>query len=616
MDPGDSLLTQGIAAARVGDQNAARRLLTQAVRHDVNSEPAWLWLGAVLKTPQGRAFCLRRALELNPDHETARRGLEAVEQTPRAPVLVAQPRAAALPSPVLTRSFPATRQLARRLQPRTGPGERPSPSAFSRVAKYTLVRMITLCLMVAVGAFFAIILINFGGFIDEIFRDRIGWAIMGMSMDMQDVPPEQRFPILEQAEQEMTKAYGLDQPFLLRCLFWLWRSLTLNWGASTDFVTLGGDAGEVWRVILERIPNTLLLAGASNLLLFFATVFLALYLSRKYGSLLDRIVIALSPISSAPNWVHGIILTLIFAAELHLLPFGGKFDAMPPDTEIGYVLVVLKHMILPVAAIFLSMFFQSVYAWRTFFLLHSGEDYVEFAEAQGLSPRTVERRYILKPTLPYIITSFTLMLITFWQGTVALEIFFHWPGIGALFIESIQRVDRTTVIGLVMVFAYLLAISVFLLDIIYALVDPRVKVGDGGSSADATVGRKRRRSWRKWWARQPVVRRPEHVWATQYEDPPAANGRTRAVFRDRVNRSLSALGPTLREIRRYPSAVVGLVIIVLLVGVSIYTVLAIPYGEAVTRWHIDRESLYRNPKNAQPEWINLFRRDDLPGPSS
>ncbi len=610
MSPFESLLAQGIAAAQAGDKATARRLLTRAVRQDPDSEAAWLWLGSVLYTPQGRAFCLRNALALNPGNEAARRGLLALENAPPPPTLVAQPMPVPLPQPAPSRRRPFFGGLARRLRLRAlATEEKPPPSTFARVARYALVRMVTLGLTVLVGVFVAIVLINFGGFIDDIFRDRIAWALLGMGSTMSDMPVEQKFEILDQMEQQMIEAYHLNEPFLLRCGVWLLRAVTFNWESPSGLILLGHDAAEAWATILERLPNTLLLAGAANLLLFFATVFLALFLSRKYGSFLDRVIIALSPISSAPNWIYGILLTLIFAAELQILPFGGKFDAMPPETQFGYVLIVLKHMILPVTAIFLSMFFQGVYSWRTFFLLHSGEDYVELAEAQGLSPRTIERSYILRPTLPYILTSFTLMLITFWQGTMALEVFFRWPGIGALFIESIARNARATLISLVMIFAYLLALSVFLLDIIYALVDPRVKVGSGGAAVGAVVTKKRRF---RLWPRRKAERAPRPGWAGNPGHKPAVSKRDGMALGKWVKRSIRNLGPALGQIRRYPSAVVGLVIIVLLVGVSIYALIAIPYNEAIQRWRIEREALYRNPRNAQPEWVNLFRRKDLP----
>jgi peptide/nickel transport system permease protein len=626
-------LATGIAAVKAGDLSTGRRLLARAVQQNPDSEAAWLWLGGALKTPQGRALCLRQVLALNPANQAARRGLAALDTAPPAPVLVARP----LPPRAAPSAGPG--RLARGwLRSRVGATQATTPSTFARVARYTLVRVITLSLTVVIGVYLAVILINFGGFIDDIIRDRIAWALLGMSMDMQGMSGEEKLPILEQAERQMVDAAGLNEPFLLRCVHWAWHGLKLDWGEALSSVTGQTMVLDVRFAILEALPDTLLLAGASNLLLFLATVFLALSLSRRYGTLLDKIMVTLSPISSAPNWVFGIILTLIFAAELHLLPFGGQHDAIPPDTKLGYVFVMLKHMILPVAAIFLSMFFQSVYAWRTFFLLYSGENYVEMAEAQGLPPRAIERRYILRPTLPYILTSFALMLITFWQGILALELFFRWPGIGWLFVESVHRPmsNRMAVIALVIAFAYLLAISVFLLDVIYALVDPRVRVGGAGQAEDAAARRRKRRSWRSFWPNLDPLRALGRVWANRPSArgtpvrggaqlalqgrPGSATERSRfqasprQVFWDRVQRGASALKPTLREIGRYPSAVVGLAIILLLVGISIYTVIAIPYDEAIQRWRVDRESLYRNPKNAQPGWTNLFRRsgNDLP----
>jgi peptide/nickel transport system permease protein len=153
----------------------------------------------------------------------------------------------------------------------------------------------------------------------------------------------------------------------------------------------------------------------------------------------------------------------------------------PPPKELGaYLLDLGKHLILPVTAWMLSYIFSSVYNWRTFFLIFSMEDYVELARAKGLSSRAIERRYILRPTLPNIITSFALMLITLWQGAILTETIFNWPGLGEMLYSAIQNFDSPVIIGSTVIFAYLLAITVFSLDFIYALVDPRVRVGSGG----------------------------------------------------------------------------------------------------------------------------------------
>ena len=99
------------------------------------------------------------------------------------------------------------------------------------------------------------------------------------------------------------------------------------------------------------------------------------------------------------------------------------------------------------------------------------------AKAKGLSSREIERRYILRPTLPNIVTSFALLLIGLWQGAIILETVFNWPGLGRLLYSAIQLYDTPVIVGSTVIYAYLLALTVFLLDFVYALVDPRVKVG-------------------------------------------------------------------------------------------------------------------------------------------
>jgi hypothetical protein len=118
MTADDSLLAQGIMAARAGDKTGARRILTQVIQDDPGSEAAWLWLSSVLDTPQGRAFCLRKVLDLNPRNQTAQKGLAALEAAPPAPTIVAQkPPSEALPAPVApatAKRGPRWRELAGR----------------------------------------------------------------------------------------------------------------------------------------------------------------------------------------------------------------------------------------------------------------------------------------------------------------------------------------------------------------------------------------------------------------------------------------------------------------------------------------------------------------------
>ena len=269
---------------------------------------------------------------------------------------------------------------------------------------------------------------------------------------------------------------GLNVPVAIRNARYLTNALTLQLGRAINMTSDSGSK-QVRLLILERLPATLLLMASSQLFLFFASVFFALSLSRGYGSFWDKLVIALSPTSAVPPWFYGIFLILIFAAVFKILPFGGMVDSPPPPGTIGYSLSLLKHLILPASSLVLSSFFLSIYNYRTFFLIYSSEDYVDMAKAKGLPPRDVERSYILRPTLPNIITNFALLIIGLWTGATITETVFLWPGLGRTLFQAIGLYDIPVIVGSTIIYAYLLALTVFLLDFVYVLVDPRVKVG-------------------------------------------------------------------------------------------------------------------------------------------
>ena len=178
-----------------------------------------------------------------------------------------------------------------------------------------------------------------------------------------------------------------------------------------------------------------------------------------------------------PAWFYGIFLILIFASVLKMFPFGGMVESPPPPNPLDYSQSLLKHLALPAFSLVLSSFFLSIYNYRTFFLIYSSEDYVDMAKAKGLPSRDLERKYILRPTLPNIITNFALLIITLWTGATITETVFLWPGLGRTLFQAIGLYDIPIIVGSTIIYAYLLAMTVFLLDFVYALVDPRVKVG-------------------------------------------------------------------------------------------------------------------------------------------
>ena len=352
-------------------------------------------------------------------------------------------------------------------------------NTITRLVRYTAVRTVSLMITIVIGMYLTILIANMGGYVDKIKMGEITEGVQQRVLTdqtLRQLSNEDRQARIQSMIDLEVKRQGLDKPFPVRSLAFLKDALTLQLGRATQMSSVTGSR-QVRLILLERLPTTLLLFGVVGFILFIAEILIALSLSRSYGSFLDKFFVAMSPSSSAPGWFYGIFLILIFASVLGWLPYGGLVDAPPPDNTIDYILSVLKHMLLPTMALVLSGVFVSVYSWRTFFLIYSSEDYVDVAKAKGLLPRDIERRYILRPTLPNIVTNFAFFLIGSWTGAPIFESVFQWPGLGRVLVQAVGLYDTAVILGSTVIFAYLLALTVFLLDFIYALVDPRVKIG-------------------------------------------------------------------------------------------------------------------------------------------
>jgi peptide/nickel transport system permease protein len=355
----------------------------------------------------------------------------------------------------------------------------PQSKTFFRIFRYTAVRIVTLFITVIVAIYLTILIANMGGYVDTMMKTEIEDRItqqVAANPNYRQMSVDTRKKLAQEMIDLEIKRLGLDQPLVVRTTKYLVNAVTLNLGRAQNMVSDTGSRN-VKNILLERLPSTILLMGTSELLLFFASMFIALGISRKYGSFWDKFIIAMTPTSSAPSWFYGVFLILIFAAVLKILPFGGLVAAPPPKNAFLYILSLLQHLLLPAASLFISGFFLNIYSWRTFFLIYSSEDYVEMAKAKGLTSKDIENRYILKPTMPNIVTNFALTLISVWGGAIITETIFNWPGLGKMLYKAIGLYDIPVIVGDTIIYAYLLAITVLLLDFVYAMVDPRVKVG-------------------------------------------------------------------------------------------------------------------------------------------
>ncbi|MBM3137609.1 MAG: ABC transporter permease subunit [Chloroflexi bacterium] len=488
-----------------------------------------------------------------------------------------------------------------------------------------------------IGVFFIILLANrpvtlgaqsIGPQLDDNLKRQIEVSIDFFKRDtpgFELLPEEEQVKQINTLRDQLLKDTGVTLPYLSRHLLWTFNALRFDWG---DIKNIGiGTPPTLWiqrerslninSIILKYLPNTMLLAASANLLVFLLGLPLAMLLSTKYESWFDRLVAFLAPIFSIPSWVIGIFLIAIFSAWLRILPFSGMLDTLPPEKPIGYIPIVAKHMVLPVLSIFLSLFFQMLYSWRTFFLIYSEEEYVIMGKAVGLPGRNLRRDYILKPALPYIITSFSMVLISFWQMVMALEVIFNWPGIGWLFIkiglpnfwgESMYPGELIIAITLIVIFAYLLGLIVFMLDLVYALVDPRAHLIQ---RAPALQQKKEKRKKIPDIQSAFLIRKNISQPAVKRKIPPVKG--THAIHLSNPFYGIANSVKTFYHlISQYPSVIVSLLIILLLVAGSVYAITAMPYGSVGEEWlssTMTGQPLV--PKLAIPQWVNLFRMNDL-----
>ena len=493
-----------------------------------------------------------------------------------------------------------------------------------RMAKYVLVRAVSLFFTVMVGLYLTILVVNLGGYVDQVFHADIAEEIMGMIQSgafrgmTHEATTDQIWIIRWSMEEEK----GLHEPFLLRTWQWFLNSLTFNWGEGDMGqilnTLLGGSLplskNLVRTFLLERLPYSLLLMGVSVLLLFLTTVPLALAFSRRRAKFLDGLTVLLSSATSAPAWIYGILLISIFVTLLGILPYP-RFSADLMDfSSAENFPFFLKQLLMPVLALFLSLVFQSIYTWRTFFLIHSQEDFVELGRAKGLPDGMVEKRYILRPTLPYVVTSFAMLMLGMWQNLIALEALFKWPGLGSVMLVAIRFFNTPLLLSIVTLFAYLIAITVFLLDFFYVWADPRVRI-DFGPRARLAPKKRTISHWlrsRRTYTPSPFPRlaAPESKRVS-----PALSKQQNLPKRSWVTRSgNNGLWDGLQQLLHQPSGVIGLSIILIIAGISLYSAISLPAGQSGTDWSSASKQRvwYVNPKNAMPAWVNNFRKDKLP----
>ena len=259
---------------------------------------------------------------------------------------------------------------------------------------------------------------------------------------------------------------GLDQPIWLRYLGWLWHILQGDFGRS--FRT----GQTVWQAVSERIPVSFELMILAELIGLAIGVPLAIACAAKAGSAFDRLMTGSAfGMLSVPTFLSAILLIYLFAVELRLLPATGYV----PFTEDP--IANLRFMVLPALTLGLAEWPGIMRVLRSDMIAALQEDYIALAKAKGLQPSRILFVHALKPSSLTLVTITGINIGRLIGGTVIVESIFALPGIGRLLVGAIYTRDLIILQGVVLLVAAGFVIMNFIVDLLYAVLDPRIRHG-------------------------------------------------------------------------------------------------------------------------------------------
>lgn len=276
-------------------------------------------------------------------------------------------------------------------------------------------------------------------------------------------------PDMTQAQIELTRAsLGLDKPLVVQYIDWIQNFLSGNMGFSFS------SRQPVQDIIGQRLGPTLLLMVISLLAAYLTAIPLGILAAWKQNSLLDRLIIGWTFLNvSFPPFFLGLALIYILAVNLGIFPTGGM-SVLGAENSVGDLAM---HLVLPVIVMASQYSANMIRYVRASVIDVQRENYIRTALAKGLSRRQILRHHILRNSLIPIVTVIGTDLPKVIGGAVVTEQIFQWPGIGSLTVMAINSRDYPVLMAIVILSALAVLAANIIVDILYAVIDPRITYG-------------------------------------------------------------------------------------------------------------------------------------------
>lgn len=260
---------------------------------------------------------------------------------------------------------------------------------------------------------------------------------------------------------------GLDDPIYIRYVHWLMALLQGDWGFSF------ASRMQVTTLILQRLPTTLAVIGASQVLAILVAIPVGVLAAAKPYSVFDQIANTAAFIGfSLPTFFTGILFILIFSITLDWLPFVFRQDL--GGSGLPWLWAYIKQSIMPVTVLGLFQGASLVRYVRSSVLEVIKLDYVTTARSKGIGERKVLVLHVVRNALIPVITLIALQMPIVFGGAVVTEQIFRVPGIGSLLIAALLANDTPVIMGVTFIFAILVVLFNFIADVLYGWLDPRI----------------------------------------------------------------------------------------------------------------------------------------------
>ncbi|HBG1363696.1 TPA: ABC transporter permease [Clostridioides difficile] len=263
---------------------------------------------------------------------------------------------------------------------------------------------------------------------------------------------------------------GLDKPVYIRYLNWLKNTLSGNLGISYI------NHMPVTEQIMEKMGNTFILMSTSLIFSILVAIPLGIFLAVNKNSITSKVSSVFNYIGvSIPSFWIGMILISIFSVKLNIFPSGGMHTI--GNDSIGDL---VKHLVLPV--ITLGLYNTAIFTNYVEASVNEQlkKQYVITARAKGLSEKVILFKHVLKNSLTSLVTILGMSIQKLVTGAFVTEVVFSWPGMGRLMIDSIFSRDYTVIMAITMLSALFLILGNLVADILYLLIDPKIKSSKGG----------------------------------------------------------------------------------------------------------------------------------------